>query len=283
MLFTSCAHRAAHGIRLGRLIGGRESSASQPCCSPSPADSEPAHRVTALPFTLMLVIDRVTSTPCGMATGIFPTRDIAYFSCSLRPRSRALRRRYRCARFAISHHALGGGDNGHTQAVHDLRNVVAALVHTQARTADALDALDDRTTSVVLQGNLQLRLAIFTFTSKFVDVTLILQDLGQWPPSLWKKACSRSTFGHHLRVADAGQHVGDGITHAHVVKLSCRLPAGLGDTGDVTLESQLTDLATAQTKLYGRCHAGDPSIRNDCANGSGWRCAGAFADSRRAA
>src|SRR6185436_19254562 len=58
----------------------------------------------------------------------------------------------------------------------------------------------------------------------------------------------------HLRVANAGQHIGDGITHAHWISPgpSRRLPAGLDDAGDVALEGELTDLVAAETELAER-------------------------------
>ena len=48
-----------------------------------------------------------------------------------------------------------------------LRNVVLAFVDAQARTGNALEALDDRTASVILQTDFQFRLTVsFGFTAK---------------------------------------------------------------------------------------------------------------------
>src|SRR5574343_674430 len=99
------------------------------------------------PLTLIWSSLMDTSTPAGTVTGIFPTRDISSLLplCDVEQHFAA---DTGSTRFAIGHHTLGGGDDGHAQAIHDLRNGVAALVHTQARTAHALDALDHRTTDV---------------------------------------------------------------------------------------------------------------------------------------
>src|SRR5439155_15891414 len=111
------------------------------------------------PLTLILSAAIVTSTPCGMVTGIFPTRDIV-----LLPFLRHVAKHFAAdtglACLAVGHHALGRGDNGHAETVHHVRDVVAALVDAQTRAADALDALDHSATGVVLQRDLELRFGI---------------------------------------------------------------------------------------------------------------------------
>src|SRR5256885_12761096 len=77
-----------------------------------------------------------------------------------------------------SHHALGSGDDGNAHAVHDLGDCVTALVHAQAGTAHALDALDHRTAGVVLQGNFEFGLASVGLHLEAVDIAFILQHLG---------------------------------------------------------------------------------------------------------
>jgi hypothetical protein len=93
-------------------------------------------------------------------------------------------------------------------------NVVAALVDAQARARDALDLLDHRLAGVVLEADLDHGLAVVVAHGEVLDVALVLQDLGD---GLLHLRC-RDDHAHllrRLRVADAGQHVGDGITHAH--------------------------------------------------------------------
>src|SRR3990167_1690781 len=174
-------------------------------------------RAPPVPLTEIWSSFTDTSTPAGMVTGIFPTRDI-----SVSPQCRGLGHIAQhfatdtgSTRFAIGHNALGGGDNGHTQTVHDLWDGITAFVHTQARTADALDTLDDRTSGVVLQGDFDFRLAAFGLDLESVNVTLVLQDLGDSHLHFGSGYHDRG-LGDHLGIADAGQQVSDGITHAHV-------------------------------------------------------------------
>jgi hypothetical protein len=65
----------------------------------------------------------------------------------------------RGAGLAVGHQTLRGGDDGHAEAGEDLRQFVLALVLAQARTGNALQALDDRLALVVLEGDLELALA----------------------------------------------------------------------------------------------------------------------------
>jgi hypothetical protein len=115
---------------------------------------------------------------------------------------------------------LGVGDDRDAEAVHDLGQVVAALVDPKARPADALDLLDDRLAGVVLQRDLELRLGLVAADREVLDVALVLEDLRDRRFQLRRRHRDARLF-HHLRVADAGQHIGDRITHAHGSN-SCR-------------------------------------------------------------
>ena len=81
------------------------------------------------------------------------------------------------ARLAVGHYALGRGDDGHTEAVHDLGQRLAAAVDAQAGAAHALDALDDRAAGVVLEGDFEFGLAAVVLQGEAVDVALVLQHL----------------------------------------------------------------------------------------------------------
>src|SRR6185295_6473988 len=143
--------------------------------------------------------------------------------------------------------------DGHAEPVHHLRDRVATLVDAQAGTADTLDALDHRAAGVVLQRNLELALGAFALDREAVDVALVLQDLGNRDFQLRRRHHDDRLLDH-LRVADARQHVGDGITHAHCVSPSGRpgLPAGLDHARYVALEGELADLAAAEAELAER-------------------------------
>src|SRR2546421_7209017 len=93
--------------------------------------------VPSEPLTLIFSPWIDTSTPCGTVIGIFPTRDISFFPSS--DVAEHFAADTGLARLAVGHHALGRGDDRHPEAVHDVRDVVAALVDAQARAAHALD------------------------------------------------------------------------------------------------------------------------------------------------
>src|SRR5262249_34575967 len=115
---------------------------------------------------------------------------------------------------AVGHHALGRGHDRDAETVHDARDVVAALVDAQAGARDALDLLDHGLAGVVLEADLDEGLALLVAECEVLDVALVLEDLRDGALHLR----GRDEHAHllrRLRVADAGQHVGDGITHAH--------------------------------------------------------------------
>src|SRR5213592_1898332 len=89
--------------------------------------------VPPAPLTLIWSSLIDTSTPCGTATGIFPTRDI-FLSFPLGDVAEDFATDTGCAGLAVGHHALGRRDDRHAQAVLHLRNGADALVHTQAGT-----------------------------------------------------------------------------------------------------------------------------------------------------
>src|SRR6187431_432132 len=72
------------------------------------------------PLTLICSAFTDTSTPCGTAIGIFPTRDIACLPLGHVAKDFAADTGSAC--LAVGHHALRRGDDGHTEAVLDLRN-----------------------------------------------------------------------------------------------------------------------------------------------------------------
>src|SRR5215217_617791 len=108
-------------------------------------------RVPSGPLTVIACAEMATSAPAGTAIGILATRDMCY---SLSHEADDFATDAGSARFAIGHDALRSRHDCHAQTVHDGWNLILALVHAQARTGHALEALDDRTASVVLQANL---------------------------------------------------------------------------------------------------------------------------------
>src|SRR5205814_1293179 len=96
--------------------------------------------VPSEPLTLIWSSLICTSTPCGTAIGIFPTRDISFSPLGDVAEDFAADAGLAC--LAVGHHALGRRDDGHTQTVHHVRDVVAALVDAKTRAAHTLDVLD---------------------------------------------------------------------------------------------------------------------------------------------
>ena len=88
------------------------------------------------------------------------------------------------------------------------------LVNAQARTGHALEAFDNRTAGIVLERNVELVLAVVSRHFVVFDVAFFLEDLGDGNLQLGGRHNHRGLVDH-LTVADAGQHVGDRITHTH--------------------------------------------------------------------
>src|SRR5215510_13162555 len=131
--------------------------------------------VPLAPLTVILSAESCTSTPLGTSIGILATRDIRFLLSGHVDQHFAADTGG--ARLAVGHHALGRGDYGHAEAVHHLRDRIAALVDAQPGTADALDALDHGTPGVVLQRDLELVPAGVALDREAVDVALVLQHL----------------------------------------------------------------------------------------------------------
>src|SRR5689334_2844882 len=168
-------------------------------------------RVPSGPLTVIDDALIATSVPAGTAIGILATRDIVY---SLSHVAKHFATDAGCTCFTVGHHTLRGRDDCDAQAVHDLRDLVLALVDAQARTGNALDALDNRTANVIFQTDVQFRLATFGGHGEIFDVTLVLQDVGD-RNFHFRRRHRHVGLLHALCVADAGQHIGDRIAHTH--------------------------------------------------------------------
>src|SRR5512139_4324136 len=146
---------------------------------------------------------------------------------------------------AVRHHAARRGHNRDAEAVHDARQVLGTLVDAQAGLADALDALNHRTTCVIFQLELELGLSGLAAHGEIFNITLVLQHLGNRHFDLGRRHRD-SRFFNRLRIADASQHVRDGITHTHIVY---PLPASLDDARDFAPHRIFTQLPARQAKL----------------------------------
>src|SRR5215218_8335400 len=174
------------------------------------------------PFTRTCCPSIVAVTPDGTTTGFLPTRDIARLPIlfALLRRSEDLAEHFAAdvllTCLMVRHHALWRGQDHDTEAVGDLRHGVNRGVHTTAGLRHPLDTPDHRLAIEVFQLDLELGTAIAELGRRVVaDVTLRLQDVEH-------TGAQPGTGGHdrtattHLRVADAGQHIAQGIVHRHV-------------------------------------------------------------------
>jgi hypothetical protein len=148
------AHGAAHGVGFGGVVGRREGQRAPSFLTVTSGDSGTRQRAVATLDGDLFGRDRHVHT---LRDG---DRHLSYAGhvrfLPLGHVAEDFAADAGLARLAVGHHALGRGDDGHAQAVHDLRNGVAALVDAQAGAADTLDALDDRAPGVVLQRDLEL-------------------------------------------------------------------------------------------------------------------------------
>src|SRR5882672_2521854 len=201
------------------------------------------------PFTEIWPPARFTSTPFGSDTGYLAIRDmVASGNDAENFAANAVG-----ACFAVGHDAARGRQDRHAQAVHHLRNVVATLVDAQSRLRDALEALDHRPASVVLQADGELLLHALIAQGEVLDVALVLQDLGDRSLELGSRH-RHFRMPDQLGIADARQHVGDGVAHAHS---AFSLPARLDDARNFALQRQVAQLAAAEAELA--VHAPRPS------------------------
>src|SRR5215469_2963517 len=210
---------------------------------------------------------RVTSTLAGSLIGIFPMRDMGAPS-SHDAEHFAAHARGAC--LAVGHYTARSRNDCDPEPVHDARDIVLALVDSQSRLAHAFDLLDHRTAGVVLQRDLELASRLLADHREALDVTLVLQYLGDRHLDLGRGHLDRGLF-RHLRIANARQHVGNRISHAH---LSPHLPILVTSSPSRRRGSPLASRSRAaccvQARICGRRPADAPSARSDCATASDW-------------
>ena len=112
------------------------------------------------------------------------------------------------ASFLVGHHALRGGDDGDTEAVHHSREVFTISIPSQARTRDAVDGRDGRQLGhrMVFQGDLDhiLRFLLAFFELVVEDVAFLEEDLRDGFFHVRGGDFYDSMLGT-LRIADASQ------------------------------------------------------------------------------
>src|SRR5882757_2428121 len=133
-------------------------------------------RVPLAPLMVTDSGDTVAVTPFGRSTGALAILDMLVFSASGHDAQdfAALSDR---PGLLVRHHTFGRGHDHGTHATQNLRQLILAAVNPQARTADALYAVNHRTSLVVLQPDGQRRLAAVGLGLEVRDITFVLQYL----------------------------------------------------------------------------------------------------------
>src|SRR3712207_2556224 len=187
----------------------------------------------------------VTCTPWGMGTGYLPTRDIGKRSSE--HAAEHLTADVGGAGFVVAHHAAGRGQDGDAEAVVELRQVLDPRINAPARLGDAGDLLDGRLALRVLQLDVEVADSrAHLVHAPGADVALALQHL-QHVRAQAARRRDAARLPRALRVADARQHVPEGIGQRHAVLPP--LPARLDHAGDLAGVSQLPQHVPAQLKL----------------------------------
>src|SRR5262245_57777404 len=164
------------------------------------------------PLTLTTAPSAVAVTPCGMATGILPMRDMGA-SPDL---AEDLAADAGGARLAVREHAPARRDDGDAEPVEHLGDRGDAAVLAAAGPRDAADPGDDGVAvRVVLQVDPQQRpRPALLGDAKVLDVALAAQDLGDGAHEA-RRGDVDGRLPHADRVADAGEQVGDRVGHRH--------------------------------------------------------------------
>src|SRR5215469_16795113 len=167
------------------------------------------------PFTVIASLATVHSTPLGSAIAFLATRDMVFSSGD---RADDFAADALGARLRVAHDAVRRGDDGDAQTGHHLRQLVLAAVHAQARATDAVELVDCGLAFEILQRDFKNRLRAVFAHLEIADIAFVLQHLDDGDLDVGRRHAHRRLRGR-LRVANAGEHVGDGISHAHTTFL----------------------------------------------------------------
>src|SRR3954447_8357197 len=132
-------------------------SSLPPSCSTEIPETRKCRSVPRGPLTDTSEGVRTTSTFAGTGTGFLPTRDIFI---SLRYDTQYFTTYSAGPCLALGHHPLRRRDNCNSEAIHDLRKFILRLVNAQTGAADTLDFFNYRSSGIILQADIQYRLAI---------------------------------------------------------------------------------------------------------------------------
>src|ERR1700733_7635626 len=194
----------------------------------------------------------VILTPFGRGIIFLPTRDIVYlapFHC-LPQLTENLSANAFLARRAARHHAARRGQNIDAEPAQHLGNFLAADIHAAPRPRDALDPRNHRHVArSVFQIDADAAFGALFSQLEVDDEALFLQDARDLH---FEFGGRHIHFGmaRRLRVANARQHVGDGIGYGHVSSPGLlSLPARFDYAGNLARQSELAKTDPAQVEF----------------------------------
>src|SRR3546814_5395241 len=163
----------------------------------------------SLPLAVSRPAAIVTSTPLGIPTGFLPTRDI------LEHPAEDFAADILGARLGIGHDAARRRQDGDAEPVVDARQILDLGIDAAAGGRDAGDLLDHRLALGILQLDRQLGHAGPQLgPAVAADIALALQHLENLRPEGRGRAYDRG-LALPLAIADAGEHIAQGIAHRH--------------------------------------------------------------------
>src|SRR5262245_1015124 len=251
-----------------RLVSARGSiltslpSTLAPTSSCSTSESAPLG-----PFTLTTWPSTLAVTPEGIATGFFPTRDMAVdpLPSGSEHRAEDFSAHVVVAGVVIGHHALGRGQDRNTQSVVYPRQRPHRGVDPPPRLRHPRNLPDDRLAVEIFQLDLQLFAAVRVLDRGVsADEALGLENVEHaHPQPRGRRRYLRLVA--HLRIVNARNHVAERIVHTHrPLLLTSSTWAGRGSAPS-------SPSPAARCAKAGACdssRAADPISRSGCGYGS---------------
>src|SRR5216683_567720 len=232
-----------------RLVSARGSTRTSPfstLASTSPcstSDSAPFG-----PFTVTVWPSTLAVTPEGMATGFFPTRDMALVSRSAGSRlehgAENLSAHVVLAGIVIGHHALGRGQDRDAQPVIDAREGFHRGVDPPPRLRHPRNLADHRLAVEIFQLDLELPAAVGMLDRRVAaDEPLGFQHV-EHAHAQPRRRRRHLRLVAHLRIVNAGNHVAERIDHR-----ATSLPARLDQARDQPPGAEIAQRDARQPEL----------------------------------
>src|SRR3546814_7413102 len=195
------------------------------------------------PFTDSVPSAIEAVTPDGTEIGFFPIRDMG--AGSLEYFCQHLAADVLGPRFRVGQNALWRRDDGDAQAIANARKLLRAGIDAATRLRHARDVLDRRLALEILQLDANALHGAHRFFGIAADIALALQHVENALTQLGSRR-EDTVLARLLAVADAGEHITQGIGDRH---LGISLPARLRNTGDQAVIGQFPQHHAAELKL----------------------------------